>query len=219
MSKSHTFDNGIPSNDGMPELLDEYLDRVETLGVQHNEEVIKKQGPLALRLYIALRGEAYVAAKAANIAKAELAKLAGVSVLVAALRCTIRGSGPTQVCESFDKYFDGGARRPGMSISTWLTQWSEVQNQLTTSDTTTKINDNVEAYFLLNLSGLSKPQRSQVLASCARVCEPALMGEAMRVQICRLAQVRGPVRGGPVRGVRVPWQRASMLRLLGRLGL
>ncbi len=68
MSKSLTFDNGIPSYDGAPELLDEYLDRMETLGVQYNEELIKKQGPLAPRLCNALKGEVYEAAKAANIA-------------------------------------------------------------------------------------------------------------------------------------------------------
>ncbi len=68
-----------------------------------------------------------MAGKAANIAKAELAKPACVSMLVAALKSAIRGSGPTRVGEIFDKYFDGGARRPGMSMSTWLTQRSEVR--------------------------------------------------------------------------------------------
>ncbi len=71
--------------------------------MQYNE-VIKKQGPLAPRLYNALRGEAYVAPKAANIAKAELAKLAGISMLVAALKSAIRGSGPARVDE-IGRYF------------------------------------------------------------------------------------------------------------------
>ena len=69
------FEQGIPIFSGEPELFDEYLDRVETLVHQYTEEVIKKQGPLAPRLYNGLKGEAYMAAKAANIAKAELAKL------------------------------------------------------------------------------------------------------------------------------------------------
>ncbi len=46
MSKTVNFDNGIPGYDGTPELLDEYLDRVETLMVQFNHEVVKKKGPL-----------------------------------------------------------------------------------------------------------------------------------------------------------------------------
>ncbi len=33
---------------GEPELFDEYLDRVETLVIQCTDEVMKKQGPLAL---------------------------------------------------------------------------------------------------------------------------------------------------------------------------
>ena len=60
------FEQGIPIFSGEPELFDEYLDRVETLVHQYTEEVIKKQGPLAPRLYNALKGEAYMAAKAVS---------------------------------------------------------------------------------------------------------------------------------------------------------
>ncbi len=66
-----------------------------------------------------------------------------------------------------------------------------MRQQLIAADTTTKISDNVEAYFLLKLSGLSKSQRSQVLASCANVYAPALMGEAMRVQFADLHKSEG----------------------------
>ncbi len=89
-----------------------------------------------------------------------------MAVLLAALKGAIRGSGPSRMGEIFDKYFDGGAQRAGTAISPWLTQRSEVRQQLTAADTATKISDSVEAYFLLKLSGLTKPQRSQVLASC-----------------------------------------------------
>ncbi len=61
-ARTLTLDGGIPSYDGTPELLDEYLDRVETLEIQYTDEVMKKQGPLAPRLYSALKGEAYAAA-------------------------------------------------------------------------------------------------------------------------------------------------------------
>ena len=104
-------EQGIPIFSGEPELFDEYLDRVETLVHQYTEEVIKKQGPLAPRLYNGLKGEAYMAAKAANIAKAELAKPSGVELLIVALKSCIQGVGPTRVGEIFDKYFDGGKRK------------------------------------------------------------------------------------------------------------
>ena len=38
----------------------------------------------------------------------------------------------------------------------------------------------------MKLSGLSKPQKSQVLASCGNVCEPEKIGDAMRVQFSGL---------------------------------
>ena len=63
---------------------------------------------------------------------------------------------------------------------------SEVRQQLMLADPKTVVSDNVEAYFLLKLSSLSKAQRSQVLASIGNTYEPKLMGEAMRVQFSDL---------------------------------
>ena len=73
------FDQGIPIYDGRPELLEEYLDRIATLEIQYTDEVQKKQGPLAPRMYNALRGDAYMAVKAANIDKQRLATDVSVS--------------------------------------------------------------------------------------------------------------------------------------------
>ncbi len=56
--KMLTFDQGIPGYDGSAELFDEYPGRVETLVIRHTEDVIRKQGPLAPRLYSALKGQA-----------------------------------------------------------------------------------------------------------------------------------------------------------------
>ena len=47
----------------------------------------------------------------------ELAKKEGVDLLIGALKNAIRGVGPTLVGEIFDRYFDGGTRRPGTAIS------------------------------------------------------------------------------------------------------
>ncbi len=123
-----TFDQGIPEFSGEPELFDEYLDRVETLVIQYTEEVQKKQGRLGPRLYNALKGEAYTAAKAANILKTDLAKKEGVDLLITALKTCIQGVGPTRVGEIFGKHFDGGVRRAGTSIGSWLTMRSEVRS-------------------------------------------------------------------------------------------
>ena len=68
------FDQGVPQFSGEPELFDEYLDRVETWVIGWTDEVVKKSGPLGPRLYNGLKGGAYTAVKAANIAKADLAK-------------------------------------------------------------------------------------------------------------------------------------------------
>ena len=163
--RSLQFDQGVPLFFGEPELFDEYLDRVETLVIGWTDEVVKKSGPLGPRLYNALKGEAYTAVKAANIAKADLAKKEGVEMMIAALKSCIRGVGPTRVGEIFDRYFDGGARKSGVSIGPNLTMRSEVRQQLMLADPKTVVSDNVEAYFLLKLSNLSKAQRSQVLAS------------------------------------------------------
>ena len=57
---------------GEPELLDEYLDRVEAIRVSYTEDTAKKFGGLGARLYNALRGEAYTAARGAKIPKTEL---------------------------------------------------------------------------------------------------------------------------------------------------
>ena len=190
-SRTLTFDQGIPQFSGEAELFDEHLDRVETLVIQYTEDVQKKQGPLAPRLYNALKGEAYTAAKAANIAKKDLAKKEGVELLITALKVCIQGAGPTRVGEIFDKYFDGGARRGGTSIGSWLTMRSEVRQQLMLADPKTVISDNVEAYFLLKLSNLTKGQRSQVLASIGNKYDPKLMGEAMRVQFSDIHKAEG----------------------------
>ncbi len=66
--------------------------------------MLKKQGPLPQILYKVLSGDAYTAAKAANINKTDLANKGGAELLVGALRNAIRGSGPTRVGEIFDKF-------------------------------------------------------------------------------------------------------------------
>ena len=73
---------------------------------------------------------------------------------------------------------------------------SEVRQQLMLADPKTVVSDNVEAYFLLKLSNLSKARRSQVLASISNTYEPKLMGAAMRVQlIIGPSEHRGQVHG------------------------
>ena len=55
-----------------------------------------------------------------------------------------------RVGEIFDRYFDGGARKSGVSIGAWLTMRSEVRQQLMLADPKTVVSDNDEAYFLLD---------------------------------------------------------------------
>ena len=55
-------------------------------------------------------------------------------MMIAALKSCIRGVGPTRVGEIFDRYFDGGARKSGVSIGAWLTMRSEVRQQLMLAD-------------------------------------------------------------------------------------
>ena len=59
------------------------------------------------------------------------------------------------------------------------------------ADPKTGMSVNVEAYFLLKLSNLSKAQRSQVLASIGNSYDPKTMGEAMRVQFADLHKSEG----------------------------
>ena len=188
------FETGIPIFDGRPELLEEYLDRVETLEISHTEDVQKKQGPLAPKLYNALRGEAYLAVKAANIEKTKLATTEGVKLLKDALKAQIRGTGPNRVGEIFDMYFESGNRRPTEAVNPWLTKRSETRQQLLAADPSTTLSENIEAYFLLKLSGLTKAQRSQALASCGNTYDPKTPGEAMRVQFADLHKTEGRYR-------------------------
>ena len=66
-------------------------------------------------------------------------------MLIAALKSCIRGVGPTRLGEIFDRYFDGGERKSGVSIGAWLTIRSEVRQQLMLADPKTVVSDNAEA--------------------------------------------------------------------------
>ncbi len=80
------LDNGIPLHDGSPELLDKWLDRVETLETTCPDEIVKKQGLLGPKWYSAFRGEVYAAEKVANIAKSDLAAKDGGAKLTGAIK-------------------------------------------------------------------------------------------------------------------------------------
>ena len=177
--------------DGSVELLEEYLDRVETLKSLNTEALTQKFGALGPRLYNCLRGEAYTAAKAADIDKATLAGDEGVDLLIGVLREALQSAAPTRIGEIFDAYFDGGVRRVGESIAAWLNRRNELKQQLTGADPATSISENVEAFFLLRLSNLSKSQRAQVLASCSNEYNPTKIAGAMRVQFSDLHKSEG----------------------------
>ena len=101
---SHTlsFEQGIPVYGGEAELLEEYLDRVATLEQAYPDEVQKKNGPLGPRLYNALRGEAYLAARSKGIEKQKLSAVGAVKLILEALKEAIRGDGPNRIGELFD---------------------------------------------------------------------------------------------------------------------
>ena len=123
------FDNGASLRDGSPELLDKWLDRVETLDATYAEETVKKQGQWGPKLYNTLRGETYVAAKAANIAKSDLAATGGVAKLTDVIKGALRGMEPTGIGETVDMHFGAGSRKSGASINAWLTARSETRQK------------------------------------------------------------------------------------------
>ena len=73
------MENGTPIYKGQVELLDEYLDRVETLRIGQSAEIEKKVGPLGPRLYNGLRDAAYLAVRSEGLKKEELATRGGDS--------------------------------------------------------------------------------------------------------------------------------------------
>ena len=152
---SHTlsFEQGIPVYGGEAELLEEYLDRVATLEQAYPDEVQKKNGPLGPRLYNALRGEAYLAARSKGIDKSKLSAQGGVKLILEALKEAIRGDGPNRIGELFDTYFDSGQRKTSEAMSTWLVRRAEARQQLLAADPSTTISDNVEAFFLAEVVG------------------------------------------------------------------
>ncbi|CAK0912213.1 unnamed protein product, partial [Prorocentrum cordatum] len=85
----------------------------------------------------------------------------GIEALVTALKEAIEGIVPNRVGEIFDKYFDSSSRRSAESVGSLLTKRSEVRQQFLGADKSTKLSENIEVYFLLKLSGLSKAQHSQ----------------------------------------------------------
>ena len=185
MSKALAFDNGVPIYHGEAELLEEYIDRVETIQQTWTQDVEKKMGPLGPKIYNGLRGDAYRAAKTAGVQKADLATEEGLKKILLAVIGNIRQAAPVRVGELFMDYFDEtghGIRRPGEAVAQWLTRRVNLKNQMCEADGTTKISPNLEAYFLLKLCRLSKAQRAQLLASCQNVYEPDKLADAMRVQ-------------------------------------
>ena len=96
-----TFESGVPVYSGEPELLDEYFDRVEAIRVGYTEDTVKKFGGLGARLYNALRGEAYTAARGAQIPKAELVRDSGLEKLLKVVTAGVRPAGPTRTGELF----------------------------------------------------------------------------------------------------------------------
>ena len=102
--KSLVFEGGVPVYAGEPELLDEYLDRVEAIAVGYTEETKKKFGALGARLYNALRGEAYVAARGAKIPKEDLLEDKGLKLLLETISKGVRPAGPTRTGELFKEY-------------------------------------------------------------------------------------------------------------------
>ena len=90
MSKALAFDNGVPIYHGEAELLEEYIDRVETIQQTWTQDVEKKMGPLGPKIYNGLRGDAYRAAKTAGVQKADLATEEGLKKILLAVIGNIR---------------------------------------------------------------------------------------------------------------------------------
>ena len=57
---------------------------------------------------------------------------------------------------------------------------------MTAADSTTVLSDNLEAFLLLELSGLRADMQSQVMASVGNIFDPAKIATAMRVQFMQL---------------------------------
>ncbi|CAK0856476.1 unnamed protein product, partial [Prorocentrum cordatum] len=175
MPPTLSFEQGIPVYDGTPELLEEHLDRIDTLRVGATEDVGKKTGPLGPRLYNALRDR---------------------SAIVMALKAAIQGIGPNRVGKLFDRYFDSSSRRSAEAVGSWLTKQSKIQQEFLGADRTTQSSDDIEAFFLLKLSGLTKAHRSKLPASCGNVYNPKKLTEAIRVQFADLHKAEGRPRHG-----------------------
>ena len=105
------FEGGVPVYSGEPELLDEYLDRVDAIRVGYTDDTAKKFGALGARLYNTLRGEAYTAARGFRIGKKELLKDAGLDQLLDVVSKGVRPQGPTRTGELFKGYSKDTARR------------------------------------------------------------------------------------------------------------
>ena len=178
-----TFEGGVPVYSGEPELLDEYLDRVEAIRVSYTEETAKKFGGLGARLYNALRGEAYTAARGAKIPKTKLVQDAGLEELLKVVAAGVRPAGPTRTGELFKEYFkEPGRRKAGESMNNWLIRRAAVKQDLLAADETTVISDNLEAFFLLEQCGLGPKDRGQLLASTNNKYEPKSLQAALRTQ-------------------------------------
>ena len=90
---------GVPVYAGEPELLGEHLDGGEALRAAYTEDAAKKFGASGARLYNALRGEAYTAARGEKIDKKTLLTNEVLEKLLDTVSKGVRPQGPTRTGE------------------------------------------------------------------------------------------------------------------------
>ena len=155
---SLSFENGIPVFLGDPGLLDEYLDRVGTLHGTYTIEQQKRNGPLAARLYSALRGDAYRVARSSVIVRSKLLVVEGVQLLLDLLQKELRPQGTVRVGELFKQCFVpgfGGDRGVGESMQAWILRGTALRQSMIAADSTTVLSDNLEAFFPAGTFGVA----------------------------------------------------------------
>jgi hypothetical protein len=108
----------------------------------------------------------------------------GVEVLIEYVRQALQQETPIRVTETFELVFHDKTvwRANSESMAAYIVRRKREFDKLKELSSHTEVSDDIKSHLLLKFSGLSPPQRSQVVASCNNQFNLKLIESALRTQ-------------------------------------
>ena len=193
--------DGIPHWDGNPAYAEEWEERVWLR--YHSCEREDQQRALAARVRNGLTGRAWTMThKIPTISAVALTAAARVPhnadaallILVPTVKAALMEVAPLQKNHAFNNFFKKGQRARHEPVADYISRRGNEYARLTELSAGTQLSEDVRAFFLLDMSGVSEQEHLRILGMAGNEYRLGPIGDAMMIQMATVHVQRDPGR-------------------------